>query len=127
MITPSSAVVRYQVADLERSCTFYTRELGFALQQRTGPVAIVKRGDLLLLLSGPSSSGARAMPDGRLQEPGGWNRIVLYVENLTAQIAPLKEAGVHFRNEIERGPGGLQILIDDPDGNPIELHQAAAP
>lgn len=123
MITPTDAVVRYQVADMERSIPFYTRQLGFAIEQQAGPVAILKRGNLLLLLSGPKSSGSRAMPDGRKQEPGGWNRIVLYVEDLEAEIEALRKADTHLRNEIERGPGGTQILIDDPDGNPIELHQ----
>jgi glyoxylase I family protein len=123
IITPSSAVVRYQAADVERSVTFYTQQLGFGVEQHKGPVAILKRGDLRLLLSGPASSGSRAMPDGRKQEPGGWNRIVLYVEDLNASIDALRKAGIRFRNEIESGPGGTQILIEDPDGNPIELHQ----
>jgi catechol 2,3-dioxygenase-like lactoylglutathione lyase family enzyme len=123
MFTPSTAVVRYQVADLERSVTFYSQQLGFALERIAGPVAILARGDLRLLLSDPRSSGSRAMPDGRLQAPGGWNRIVLYVQSIDAQIVALRDAGIAFRNDIERGPGGIQILIDDPDGNPIELHQ----
>lgn len=127
MITPSDAVVRYQVTAVERSVAFYAQQLGFVLEQHKGPVAILRRGDLRLLLSGPGSSGSRATPDGHQQEPGGWNRMVLYVENLDSQIEALKKAGIHFRNEIERGPGGTQILIDDPDGNPIELHQGNPP
>lgn len=119
-----AAVVRYQVQDIERTVAFYTDQLGFQLTQRSGPVAIVSHGDLHLLLSGPGSSGARPMPDGRKQEPGGWNRIVVYVDRIDSTIAALKGAGSRFRNDVEVGPGGKQILIDDPDGNPIELHEA---
>ena len=121
----STAVVRYQVRDVERALAFYTERLGFQVVQRSGPViAIIARGDLNLILGGPESSGARPMPDGRRQEPGGWNRIVLYVQNLDATIAALRAAGARFRNEVEVGPGGKQVQIDDPDGNPIELHEA---
>jgi glyoxylase I family protein len=121
----TAAVVRYQVADLQRSIEFYTERLGFRLTQRTGPIAIVSRGDLNLILSGPGSSGARDMPDGRHQVPGGWNRITIYVDRLESVLGALTEAGgVHFRNRVESGPGGSQILLDDPDGNPIELHEA---
>ena len=120
----SAAVVRYQVQDLDRAVAFYTRHLGFQLTQSLGPVAIVSRGDLHLLFSGPGSSGSRPMPDGRRQEPGGWNRVVLYVESLDSIIATLTRAAARFRNEVEVGPGGKQILVDDPDGNPIELHEA---
>lgn len=119
-----AAVVRYQVEDLDRSIAFYTRHLGFRPTQKSGPIAVVSRGDLHLLLSGPESSGARPMPDGRRQEPGGWNRVVLYVESLDSIVATLTTAAVRFRNEVEVGPGGKQILVDDPDGNPIELHEA---
>jgi|GEM_PF-237250 Lactoylglutathione lyase and related lyases len=123
-----AAVVRYQVADVNRSVAFYTRtlgpELGFTLQHQTGPFASVVRGKLVLILSGPGTSGARPMPDGRKQAPGGWNRIVLYVDNLEGHAGRLKKAGVPFRNGVEHGPGGSQVLIDDPDGNPIELHEA---
>jgi glyoxylase I family protein len=120
----TAAVVRYQVADVERSVAFYTRQLGFQLGHRSGPVfASVSRGDLRLLLGGPGSSGSRPMPDGRRQEPGGWNRIVLYVDDLAAQVDALRQGGARFRNEVETGPGGKQILIEDPDGNPIELHE----
>jgi glyoxylase I family protein len=117
------ATVRYQVTTVERSVSFYTKLLGFKLDKQTGPFAQVSRGGLALILSGPGTSGARDMPDGRKQEPGGWNRIVLWVDDLEADIARLSEAGVRLRNEIEVGPGGSQVLIDDPDGNPVELHQ----
>jgi catechol 2,3-dioxygenase-like lactoylglutathione lyase family enzyme len=119
----ASAVVRYQVAAVEPSIAFYTQRLGFTLDQRTGPFARVSCGNLALILSAPGASGTRPMPDGRRQEPGGWNRIVLYVDDLRSHIDRLKQAGVHCRNEIEVGPGGSQILIEDPDGNPIELHE----
>jgi glyoxylase I family protein len=121
----SAAVVRYQVQDVHRAVGFYTQHLGFQVKQRSGSViATVSRGDLNLLLSGPESSGARSMPDGRRQEPGGWNRIVLYVDSVDATIAALKAAGSRFRNEVEVGPGGKQIQVEDLDGNPIELHEA---
>jgi len=121
----TAAVVRYQVQDVQRSIAFYTGQLGFHLTQRAGAVfATVSRGDLHLLLSGPASSGSRPMPDGRRQGPGGWNRIVLYVGSLDATVAALKAAGTRLRNEIESGPGGKQIQLEDPDGNPVELHEA---
>jgi glyoxylase I family protein len=121
----NAAVVRYQIRDVERAIAFYTEHLGFELIQRAGAVfATVSRGELRLLLSGPRSSGARPMPDGRQQEPGGWNRIVLFVKDIDATIASLRSAGTRFRNEIEVGPGGKQIQLEDPDGNPIELHEA---
>jgi glyoxylase I family protein len=119
-----TAIVRYQVADLDRALSFYTEHLGFRPVHRAGPVATIARGALHLLLSGPQSSGARPMPDGTSQAPGGWNRIVLYVEDLDASIARLQKVTAHFRNAVESGPGGRQILIDDLDGNPIELHEA---
>jgi glyoxylase I family protein len=123
----TTAVVRYQVLDVDRAIAFYTERLGFHVVQRAGAVfATISRGDLHLLLSGPASSGSRPMPDGRRQEPGGWNRIVLYVENLDAIVSALKSHEARFRNEIEVGPGGKQIQIEDPDGNPIELHEAPA-
>lgn len=122
---PGLATVRYQVSDLDRSIGFYTEVLGFKIEHRAGNAfAAVVFEHLRLLLSGPGSSGARPMPDGRQQTPGGWNRIVLYVDNLDARIEALKKAGTRFRNSIESGPGGTQIQIEDPDGNPIELHQA---
>ena len=120
-----TAVVRYQVRDVDRAVAFYTEHLDFELVQRPAPViAIVARGQLHLLLSGPAASGSRSTPDGRQQEPGGWNRIVLYVDDLDASIARLRAASVRFRTEVEVGPGGKQVQIDDPDGNPIELHEA---
>jgi catechol 2,3-dioxygenase-like lactoylglutathione lyase family enzyme len=122
----TTAVVRYQVLDIERAVAFYTERLGFDLVQRSGAVfATVSRGDLRLLLSGPGSSGSRPLPDGRRQEPGGWNRIVLFVDDLDAIISTLRATdGARFRNQVETGPGGKQIQIEDPDGNPIELHEA---
>jgi glyoxylase I family protein len=118
------AMVRYQIGDIERAIAFYTGQLGFTLEQRNGPVfATVALGNLRLLLSGPGSSGARPLPDGRKQEPGGWNRIVISVDDLTSRIDALRRAGARFRNEIEVGPGGRQIQIEDPDGNPVELHE----
>ncbi len=120
----STVTVRYQVSDIERSIAFYTERLQFRLGMKSGSAfADVVRGNLRLLLSGPGSSGSRPMPDGRKQEPGGWNRIVLNVADLAAQIGTLESAGVVFRNRIEVGPGGKQIQIEDPDGNPIELHE----
>ena len=116
--------VRYQVKDIDRAVAFYTKQLGFKVEQKTGIVfASVILGNLRLILSGPGSSGSRPMPDGRLQEPGGWNRITIYVDDLASRIDTLKKAGIHFRNEVETGPGGSQIMIDDPDGNPIEIHE----
>jgi glyoxylase I family protein len=120
------ATVRYQVADVERSLAFYTGTLGFRLEQQAGAAfASVLLGNLRLLLSGPGSSGSRPLPGGRQQKPGGWNRVVLYVDDLEERITALRAKGVRFRNEVESGPGGSQIQIEDPDGNPIELHQPA--
>ena len=120
------AGVRYQVKDVERSVAFYTQHLGFRLDQRSGPAfASVSNGDFKLWLSGPKSSGSRPMPDGRSQEPGGWNRLALEVEDLPSRVAAMKKAGLRFRNEIETGPGGRQIQLEDPDGNPIELFEPA--
>lgn len=116
--------VRYQVTDIERSIAFYTERLDFKPGERAGSAfASVRRGNLRLILGGPGSSGQRPLPDGRKQEPGGWNRILLYVDELTPQIDRLRAAGVRFLNDVESGPGGKQILIVDPDGNPIELHE----
>ena len=118
--------VRYQVKDVSRSIAFYTKQLGFKVDQQNPPAfAQVSVGNLKLILSGPGASGSRPMPDGRQQEPGGWNRIVLQVSDLPARIEVLKKAGLHFRNEMEVGPGGKQILLEDPDGNPIELFDPA--
>jgi glyoxylase I family protein len=116
--------IRYQVKDVARSVTFYTHHLGFTLEHQQLPViASVSLGDARILLSGPGASGSRPMPNGQQQEPGGWNRIVLKVANLSGFIADLKKTGLHFRNEMESGPGGRQIQIEDPDGNPIELFE----
>ena len=119
--------VRYQVANVERSVDFYTRTLGLTLKHQQLPAfAAVSVGELDILLSGPTASGSRPLPDGRRQEPGGWNRVVLRVDDLAACIETLKKSGVAFRNHTESGPGGKQIQIDDPDGNPIELFEPAA-
>ena len=121
------AGVRYQVKDVDRSVDFYTKRLGFKLERRPSPViAILSMEKLTLWLSGPGSSGSKALPDSRTQEPGGWNRIALEVDDLPAQVATLKKEGVPFRNEIVSGPGGQQIQIEDPDGNPIELFKPAS-
>ena len=118
--------VRYQVTDVSRAVAFYTRHLGFTLQHQQLPAfAMVSLGELKLLLSGPEASGSRPLPDGRQQEPGGWNRVVLRAADLAGHIERLKHAGVPFRNAMEVGPGGKQIQIEDPDGNPIELFEAA--
>jgi len=116
--------VRYQVEDVARSVAFYTQRLGFKLQHQQLPAfANVSLGDAQILLSGPGAPGSRPMPDGQQQEPGGWNRVVLKVADLPGFIAELKEAGLRFRNEMETGPGGRQIQIEDFDGNPIELFE----
>jgi catechol 2,3-dioxygenase-like lactoylglutathione lyase family enzyme len=118
--------VRYMVDDVEAAVAFYTTHLGFTLLTKTAPAfADVARGDLRLLLSGPTSSAGRPMPDGRRPGPGGWNRIHLIVEDLSAEENRLRAAGVHFRNDIVSGPGGLQILVEDPSGNVVELFQPA--
>jgi len=126
MIEVLVAAIRYLVTDVDAAIAFYTERLGFTLQQQMGPAfAIVSRNDLSLWLAGPKSSAARAMPDGREPEPGGWNRLVLEVGDLEAEAAELKRSGVSFRNDIVTGPGGKQMLVEDPDGNPIELFQRA--
>ncbi len=122
------AAVRYQVKDVDRSVEFYTKHLGFEEDKTIPPgtaFAAVKNGNLTIWLSGPKSSGARPMADGRTQEPGGWNRIALEVDDLAARVEELKKAGLKFRNEIVVGPGGKQIQIEDPDGNPVELFEPA--
>jgi glyoxylase I family protein len=119
--------VRYQVKDVQRSIAFYTQTLGFNLDMQNMPAfGQVSIGDLKLILSGPGASGSRPMPDGRQQEPGGWNRVVLQVKDLSKRIAELKSQGLRFRNEMEVGPGGKQIQVEDPDGNPIELFEPAS-
>ena len=118
--------VRYQVRDVSRSVEFYTRQLGFKLEHQQLPAfANVSLGNLKILLSGPEASGSRPMPDGRRQEPGGWNRVVLKVADLPQLIETLEQSGLHFRNEMESGPGGKQIQLEDPDGNAIELFEPA--
>jgi glyoxylase I family protein len=120
--------VRYQVADVSRAVAFYTGQLGFKLEQQQLPMfATVSLESLRVLLSGPGASGSRPMPGGERQEPGGWNRIVLRVADLPSRIEELKAAGVRLRNEMEAGPGGRQIQVLDPDGNPIELFEPASP
>lgn len=118
--------VRYQVTDVQRAIAFYTQTLGFTLDAQNLPAfGQVSIPGLKLILSGPGASGSRAVPDGRQQEPGGWNRVLLHVRDLAARIAQLKEAGLRFRNDVEVGPGGKQVQIEDPDGNPIELFEPA--
>ena len=118
--------VRYQVKDVARSVAFYTTHLGFALMHQQLPAfASISLGDAQLLLSGPEASGSRPMPNGEQQQPGGWNRVVLRVQDLPRFIETLQNAGLRFRNEMETGPGGRQIQIEDPDGNPIELFEPA--
>ena len=118
--------VRYQVKDVARAVGFYTGHLGFKLERQQLPAfASVSLGTFTLLLSGPGASGSRPMPGGESQEPGGWNRVVLRVVDLPARIDTLKKAGVKFRNQMEVGPGGRQIQVEDPDGNPLELFEPA--
>jgi catechol 2,3-dioxygenase-like lactoylglutathione lyase family enzyme len=119
--------VRYIVADVERAIAFYTSHLGFSVRMSALPAfADVVRGRLRLLLSGPKSSGGRTLPDGRTPEPGGWNRIHLVVEDLAAEVERLRADGLTFRSDIVTGPGGSQIVLDDPFGNPVELFQPAS-
>jgi catechol 2,3-dioxygenase-like lactoylglutathione lyase family enzyme len=116
--------VRYIVTDVEEAIAFYTTHLGFTARMKALPAfADVVRGRLRLLLSGPKSSGGRTLPDGRTPEPGGWNRIHLEFEDLAAEVERLRAAGVEFRSDIITGPGGAQIVLDDPFGNPVELFQ----
>jgi glyoxylase I family protein len=118
--------IRYQVTDVGRAIAFYTQHLGFAVGHQQLPAfANVSLGDTTILLSGPGASGSRPMPGGEKQKPGGWNRVVLRVTDLPACITALTKAGVRFRNAMETGPGGRQIQVEDPDGNPIELFEPA--
>jgi len=120
------ANVRYMVNDTESTLTFYTQLLGFKLLERRGPAfAIVTKDDLRLWLSGPRTSAAQPMPDGRQPQPGGWNRVVVEVENIESVVEELKKAGATFRNEVLKGVGGKQILVEDPSGNPVELFESA--
>jgi catechol 2,3-dioxygenase-like lactoylglutathione lyase family enzyme len=119
--------VRYMVDDVDESVAFYTKHLGFDLLSNASPAfADVTRGNLRLLLAGPQSSAGRPMPDGRKPGPGGWNRIHFIVDDIDAEVARLRDAGATFRNDIVTGPGGKQILLEDPSGNVIELFQPAA-
>lgn len=119
--------VRYMVDDVERSIDFYTTHLGFTLRMSAAPAfADVVRGNLRLLLSGPKSSAGRPMPDGAQPGPGGWNRIHLIVDDIAAEVDRLRSAGLGFRNDIVSGPGGQQVLLEDPSGNVVELFQPAA-
>jgi catechol 2,3-dioxygenase-like lactoylglutathione lyase family enzyme len=127
MPTDESVNVRYMVDDVDKAVAFYTEHLGFELLTSASPAfADVKRGNLRLLLSGPTSSAGRPMPDGRTPGPGGWNRIHFVVDDIAAEVSRLRGAGATFRNDIVTGPGGQQILLDDPSGNVVELFQPAA-
>jgi catechol 2,3-dioxygenase-like lactoylglutathione lyase family enzyme len=120
------ATVRYFVTDVDQAVAFYANQLDFTVQQQFGPnMAILRRGDLTLWLAGPNASASRPMPDGRKPEAGGWNRFVLEVADLAATVTTLKARGMRFRNEIVSGPGGQQILAEDPFGNVVELFQPA--
>lgn len=126
-MTDDLVSIRYMVNDVQESIDFYTSHFGFEVRLRALPAfADVVRGPLRLLLAGPKSSAGRPMPDGRRPEPGGWNRIHFVVEDIAGEVERLRGAGVRFRNEILTGPGGQQILLEDPSGNPIELFQPAA-
>ena len=122
----STVHVRYLVDDVDAAIAFYTEHLGFSLLSNASPAfAEVARDDLRLLLSGPTSSAGRPMPDGRQPGPGGWNRIEFVVDDIAAEVERLRGAGARFRSDVVRGPGGTQIVFDDPSGNPIELFQPA--
>lgn len=122
----STVNVRYLVDDVDAAIAFYTEHLGFSLLSNASPAfAEVARDDLRLLLSGPKSSAGRPMPDGRQPGPGGWNRIEFVVDDIAAEIERLRAVGTRFRSDVVRGPGGTQIVFDDPSGNPIELFQPA--
>jgi catechol 2,3-dioxygenase-like lactoylglutathione lyase family enzyme len=123
-VSEATVHVRYMVDDVEASVAFYTEQLGFAPLSNFAPAfADVARGPLRLLLSGRSSSAGRPMPDGQQPGPGGWNRILLLVDDLAAEVERLRARGLSFRNEIVKGPGGSQILLEDPSGNVVELFQ----
>jgi catechol 2,3-dioxygenase-like lactoylglutathione lyase family enzyme len=119
------AVIRYLVSDVDVAVAFYTNILGFELVEKWGPpFAMVKRGDLTLWLSGPGSSASRPLPDGSKPVPGGWNRLVLETDDLASLMAKLTQSGARFRSETVSGPGGKQVLVNDPSGNPIELFES---
>jgi glyoxylase I family protein len=118
--------IRYQVKNVARAVAFYTEHLGFKLEHQHPPqFAALSLGGTLLLLSGPGASGSRPLPGGKIQEPGGWNRMVLHTVDLPACITAMRSAGISFRNATESGPAGRQVQIEDPDGNPIELFEPA--
>ena len=119
------ATVRYIVKDTEESVNFYLHHLGFELLFNAGPFAMIKKDDLTIWVSGPKTSAAQPMPDGRVPEPGGWNRFVFEVDDIEAVVSSMREAGVNFRNDIIGGVGGKQIVAEDPSGNPIEVFQPA--
>jgi catechol 2,3-dioxygenase-like lactoylglutathione lyase family enzyme len=126
IISDGTVSVRYIVDDVQAAVDFYTTHFGFTVKTTALPAfADVTRGNLRLLLAGPRSSAGRAMPDGRKPEPGGWNRIHFIVDDIAAEVDRLRKTGVSFRNDIITGPGGRQILLDDPSGNPVELFQPA--
>jgi catechol 2,3-dioxygenase-like lactoylglutathione lyase family enzyme len=126
MTAAEPVYLRYLVDDVEAAIAFYTANLGFIVRSDLAPAfAEVARGNLRLLLSGPTSSAARPMPDGRRPAPGGWNRMHLLVDDLAQEVERLREAGIAFRSDIVKGPGGSQIVLDDPSGNPVELFQPA--
>jgi len=126
-MTDDTVNVRYMVDDVDEAVAFYTKHLGFDILSSASPAfADVSRGNLRLLLAGPQSSAGRPMPDGRKPGPGGWNRIHFIVDDIDAEVARLREAGLTFRNDIVTGPGGKQILLEDPSGNVVELFQPAA-
>jgi catechol 2,3-dioxygenase-like lactoylglutathione lyase family enzyme len=126
IVSDSTVNVRYMVDDVQAAIDFYTTHLGFSVNTKALPAfADITRGNLRLLLAGPQSSAGRPMPDGRKPEPGGWNRIHFIVDDITAEVERLRAAGTKFRNDIVTGPGGRQILLEDPSGNPVELFQPA--
>lgn len=119
------AQIRYIVHDVAEAISFYTSKLGFELKQQFGPaMAIVEREDLTLWLAGPAASASKSMPDGSTPEPGGWSRFVLSVENLEQLVGELRVGGVSFKSDLIEGPGGKQILCEDPSGNVVELFEA---
>jgi catechol 2,3-dioxygenase-like lactoylglutathione lyase family enzyme len=127
MTNDETVNVRYMVDDVDKAIDFYTEMLGFKVLTSAAPAfADVERGNLRLLLAGPASSAGRPMPDGRKPGPGGWNRIHFIVDDIDAEVSRLQEAGATFRNDIVTGPGGKQILLEDPSGNVVELFQPAA-